>query len=98
MTKLLPCPFCGGEAVEKKTGTPGNRKFEVVCTECGCKTFKTVASPCHIEAWNKRPHPQAYCRSCRHFGIDGKPGCSKFGFAEESMKDGKGFCYWGERA
>ena len=40
----------------------------------------------------------SFCRSCRHFGIDGKPGCGKFGFTEESMKDGIGFCYWGDRA
>ena len=38
-----------------------------------------------------------FCRTCRHFGIDGKPYCSKFGFYDERMEDGKGFCYWGER-
>ena len=38
-----------------------------------------------------------FCRMCRCFGKDGKPFCTKFDFFDESMLDGKGFCYWGER-
>lgn len=52
--KLKPCPFCGGDAEERASGSPSSRKWEIVCTKCGCKTFKTVASPSHIEAWNRR--------------------------------------------
>jgi len=51
---LKPCPFCGGRAEERVSGSAGNRKWEIVCTACGCKTFKTVASPSHIRAWNRR--------------------------------------------
>ncbi len=54
MSELKACPFCGGEAVEKRTGAAYSSKYEVVCTKCGCKTFKTVASPSHINAWNTR--------------------------------------------
>ena len=54
MSELLSCPFCGGEAIEKRTGAAYSSKYEVVCTKCGCKTFKTVASPSHINAWNTR--------------------------------------------
>ena len=46
----------------------------------------------------KKPKVKTFCRNCKHFGIDGKPGCSKFGFTAESMADGIGFCYWGERS
>ena len=60
MSELKPCPFCGGEAIEKRTCAAYNIKYEVVCTKCGCKTFKTVASPSHIIAWNTRAE-----RTCR---------------------------------
>lgn len=52
--RLKPCPFCGGEAEERRSGRGSEPKFEIVCTACGCKTFKTVASPSHIRAWNRR--------------------------------------------
>lgn len=66
-TKLLPCPFCGGEAVEKVTGPAHSRKYEVVCSVCGCKTGKTVASPCHVRAWNARTPEIVRCADCAHF-------------------------------
>lgn len=54
MSRLLPCPFCGGEAEEKRTGRAPDWKHKVVCKSCGCRTGETVASPLHIRAWNRR--------------------------------------------
>lgn len=58
--KLLPCPFCGGEAVIHV----GNGVC-VICKECGCRTMSFVdgtsrGKPCGdalfrvIEKWNRR--------------------------------------------
>ena len=65
--KLLPCPFCGGEAViyhqsSKYTNRDGNY---VHCMECGCRTklFECYGNTTKthedtkqeaIEAWNTR--------------------------------------------
>ena len=65
--KLLPCPFCGGEAViyhqsSKYTNRDGNF---VHCMECGCRTklFECYGNTTKthedtkqeaIEAWNTR--------------------------------------------
>ena len=50
--KLLPCPFCGGEAYEYHTGL--HFKFcEVICKECGCHTDRMTVDEA-ITAWNTR--------------------------------------------
>lgn len=54
MERIKPCPFCGGEAVEKRTGHAPDYKHKVVCTICGCRTGETVAPPTHIRIWNRR--------------------------------------------
>lgn len=96
-TKLKPCPFCGGEAVEKVTGPAHSRKYEVVCSVCGCKTGKTVASPCHVRAWNARASEIVRCADCAFFDGDSPlPGCELFDFAAASGHE-FGFCSWGER-
>ena len=49
--KLLPCPFCGGEA----------HLFDgnwVECTKCGCQTPETFEEVV-ISAWNRRTPPAA---------------------------------------
>jgi len=49
--KLLPCPFCGGEA----------HLFDgnwVECTKCGCQTPETFEEVA-ISAWNRRTPPVA---------------------------------------
>lgn len=49
--KLLPCPFCGGEA----------HLFDgywVECTKCGCQTPETFEEVA-IAAWNRRTPPAA---------------------------------------
>lgn len=57
--ELLPCPFCGGEGLEVVTGKAGQNRYKIVCSGCGVKTFETVASPLHRNAWNRR-----YERTC----------------------------------
>jgi Lar family restriction alleviation protein len=47
--KLLPCPFCGGEA-----NVIGYKTFYAQCTECGVATgfYNTIEQT--NEAWNTR--------------------------------------------
>lgn len=37
MSKLKPCPFCGGEAEYERFASPRNF-YSVRCTSCGCRT------------------------------------------------------------
>jgi Lar family restriction alleviation protein len=56
-TKLLPCPFCGGEA---KVGVFYGDLYFAMCCNCGVYTkfYGTEAEA--IEAWNTRAE-----RSCK---------------------------------
>ena len=54
MSKLKPCPFCGGEAVIEKT--PNTKTFRARCTKCPCDLgrywyFSKAAAK---KAWNER--------------------------------------------
>jgi Lar family restriction alleviation protein len=50
-TKLLPCPFCGGEA-RRYTG---NLDFHgVVCKKCGAKIYGRATKASATIAWNRR--------------------------------------------
>jgi len=52
MTKLKPCPFCGGKAEYDNN----DRGAEwIYCTECGAtSSMKRIGTNEAIEAWNKR--------------------------------------------
>lgn len=54
MTKLKPCPFCGGEAhLTRKLGQNITYDWFVYCQNCGCKTPYWVKD--HVTAiWNRR--------------------------------------------
>jgi hypothetical protein len=50
--KLLPCPFCGGEAEIERYGTHRySTKYQ--CTECGCE-LETGEEWDHGKRWNER--------------------------------------------
>lgn len=69
MTKLKPCPFCGGEAIVVKTESCGRY---IGCWDCGGRTeeFETdYAGSAHdkaISAWNRRADvvPVVRCVEC----------------------------------
>lgn len=50
--ELLPCPFCGGEAVISQYGTPRISTI-VECTECACR-LETGETFSHGTIWNTR--------------------------------------------
>lgn len=65
--KLLPCPFCGGEAILSKEGIPdGNISAHtacIKCNDCGCATRQYIIDGYYgstdtvadcIKAWNRR--------------------------------------------
>ena len=62
MTKLKPCPFCGGSGEVKKSWVTGVDKsfytHYVECTVCGAKTHAGIARPTQKKAaadrWNRR--------------------------------------------
>lgn len=54
-TKLLPCPFCGGEPTIDRHYI-GQRKadYRIICKHCGARFFWFDRLFKAIEAWNKR--------------------------------------------
>lgn len=52
MEKLLPCPFCGGEAEFERIGTARFSTI-VTCQDCGC-TLETGETFNHGKTWNTR--------------------------------------------
>jgi Lar family restriction alleviation protein len=59
-TKLLPCPFCGGESYVNTwwPGSGGVREWSAVrCTKCGASAREWRTKSKAIAAWNLRPAP-----------------------------------------
>ena len=57
MKELKPCPFCGGEAVLKRTNQCYAYSYSVVCKDkfCRGRSIKPVRSEhVAIEMWNRR--------------------------------------------
>lgn len=58
MDKLLPCPFCGGEAhASEETKELGGTIMDghiVWCGFCNCNTDLYTEQYLAIEAWNRR--------------------------------------------
>ena len=50
--KLLPCPFCGGEAYEYRSGLQFSL-CEIVCKDCGCRTERMAVADAYT-TWNTR--------------------------------------------
>ena len=77
--KLLPCPFCGGEAVLVPTSGTTVREWFVTCgnLECGvlaCKTRRFYSEEEAIEAWNTRAE-----RTCNRVPFGRTLVCSECG-------------------
>lgn len=77
--KLLPCPFCGGEAKYIEDKDFFVSRF-VTCTKCGIETRRNyLRKDLAINAWNTRKPMERIierleerravfdCRVCRHF-------------------------------
>lgn len=57
MAKLLPCPFCGGEAEIERIGD--RRQSTIyICTNCGC-SLETGEEFNHGQQWNARDEAAA---------------------------------------
>jgi Lar family restriction alleviation protein len=52
-TKLLPCPFCGGEAIIMQLGT-FRRSCVIGCTECHCRLESNEEDSFCGQQWNQR--------------------------------------------
>jgi len=55
--KLLPCPFCGGEANIEYCGNPSSyMDFYARCTneKCGCRLSVVDEGNNSVKAWNTR--------------------------------------------
>lgn len=105
MSKLKPCPFCGGEAELTGFDAP---EYWVWCPNCKASTDAHTGKMNAIEAWNTRYDPQldaipateenmarygwvhvVRCRDCTVYNGEGY-GCS-YGRGD----DPDGFCAWG---
>ena len=57
--KLLPCPFCGGEAaIGGSYSQSMGRMFVAKCDSCGISSRIFYSKPEAIAAWNRRPKPR----------------------------------------
>lgn len=61
MTKLLPCPFCGGEPYKTPSGPAG---FVIRCGSCSARTVSDVGAETAEKEWNARTElpPEIYSR------------------------------------
>ena len=52
--KLLPCPFCGGEAtVMLEQGSSGNKAYCCFCLDCDAETYGDTDDEA-VQKWNSR--------------------------------------------
>lgn len=56
-TQLLPCPFCGSEAIFERRGT-ARQSCIVVCTNCGCRHESGDEEGWNGSSWNDRFQPK----------------------------------------
>lgn len=53
---LLPCPFCGGDAVHRPESSP-SPGYWVKCTGCGVSSDDRMSRESAAKLWNSRPAP-----------------------------------------
>ena len=56
--KLKPCPFCGGEAMEREATYYHNTRYYIQCTKCGAGSAFSLSEQGAIDAWNTRAYEQ----------------------------------------
>ena len=54
MTKLKPCPFCGGKAIKKNYSNDGFVITFIFCSNCPAQTRPYLSEETAIEEWNRR--------------------------------------------
>ena len=72
--KLLPCPFCGGEAriMLEEEDMPDNSFHNVYCMNCGAQFWVNSKSEA-IKAWNNRTQPNEPLTLSELLEMDCKP-------------------------
>lgn len=55
-TKLLPCPFCGGEARMLKQTTFNVLLYGTKCNKCGAEAAVELTEAMAVESWNRRAY------------------------------------------
>ncbi len=84
--KLLPCPFCGGEA---EFEVYGGTACAVVCQscQCGASTVCLDDGMQAVEAWNRRAD-----RTCHAVDEECTWECDRCGYVGDSTTHGYSFC------
>ena len=68
MNELKPCPFCGREAVVKRSS---DFRYYVMCGKCEVKTHKYIVKSDAIKAWNRRADVNfVRCLNCKYLKAD----------------------------
>jgi Lar family restriction alleviation protein len=68
-TTLLPCPFCGGEALLREIEWPeeGKKIYDVKCADCDMTIAEHGTEKRAIDAWNGRTPKIVRCGECERF-------------------------------
>lgn len=58
--ELLPCPFCGSEALIVALDKHRRNPYRVECTNifCRCRTVRTKLPRYAVARWNNRTHSE----------------------------------------
>ena len=97
--KLLPCPFCGGEAtVGANEYYDGANTFYTYCTNCGVQQITTkIRTDEAISAWNRRAEPENEPLTLDELrGMDGEPVWTEAGSPSAKVEQATA-CWLAER-
>ena len=74
---LLPCPFCGGEAILESNKLRYGTIYSAYCQKCGAEIIGFSEQEA-ISTWNRRAHPER-CEIAEY-----AEGCDECGFCAKS--------------